>query len=83
MGLKINVFGRMRYELINKYGDLFFVDYNHGRGGFVIDKRGPWYVTRARVSVDPLWDFCGDTVPEFNNFSGAVAYLKKNIDFLV
>lgn len=84
--LYINIFGRMKYELYNKYGDLFYVEYKRGRGGcggFVINKRGPWYVTRARISIDPLLDFCGDVVPEFNNFSGAVAYLKKNIDCLV
>jgi len=83
MGLKINIFGRVRYELNNEYGDLFYVEYKRGRGGFVINKRGPWWITRARISPDPLWDFCGDTVPAFDNFSGAVAFLKKNIDFLV
>lgn len=83
MGLKINVLGRVKYELYNKYGDLFYVEYKRGRGGCVIYKRSPWYITRARISPDPLWDFCGDTVPEFNNFSRAVAFLKQNIDFLV
>lgn len=85
MGLKINIFGRVRYELTNKYGDLFYVD-GRGRGGcggFVINKRGPWYVTRARISIDPLRDFCGDTIQPFYNFSSAVGYLKKNIDFLL
>ncbi len=83
MGLRINIFGCMEYELSNKYGELFCVEYKHGRGGFVINKRGPWWVSRARISPDPLWDFCGDTITEFCNFSRAVAFLKQNIDFLV
>ena len=84
MGLKINILGRMHYELNNKYGDLFFIEYRRGGcRGFVINKRGPWWVSRARISPDPLWDFCGDTIPEFCNFSSAVAFLKRNIDYLV
>ena len=79
--LYINIFGRMEYELTNKFGDVFFIEYR--RGEMVINKRGPWWVSRARISVDPLLDFCGDTIQPFYNFSGAVAYLKKNIDFLV
>lgn len=31
MGLIINIFGRVRYELNNEYGNLFYVEYKRGR----------------------------------------------------
>ncbi len=78
MGICRNTFGKLSYTAINKDKKVYSIT----KGENEIKYHRPYISGKAAIMIDSEMAFWTDT-PHFESFIQGVAYLKKNLEYLL